>query len=420
MKDQVLIYVCATGGEIPDWIKVLPLGQVQLRDTREPFEVTEADLETIIKKFRADGIDLVVDYEHQSLGGGKAKAAGWVKELQVRPDGLYAQVGWTEVARQEIKAQEYRYYSPVLKLEPKTRRPVALMHLALTNTPAIVNAPLLAARFGGSELLMLREFSEEERKKLAREGKALPDGSFPIENREDLENAIQAYGRAKDQEAARRHIIKRARDLGATDLLPEDWEGSTKKKKEEEEKLMKAKLQTRLALKAEASEAEILAAVEAKLLLAEALPEIALALGLERHATVAQIKGAILGVIQGQDALKELTSEVTALRAKMAQREAEEVVAAALKNGKLQPSQKDWALKYAIQDLVGFQAFVEKAPKVVPVGEHFTMPKTAPDGGYLLTEADKKLCQALGIKEEAFKKQREAEMAAKEQTQGGE
>lgn len=69
-----------------------------------------------------------------------------------------------------------------------------------------------------------REFSEEERDQLAKEGKALPDGSFPIVTREDLENAIQAIGRAKDPDAAKTHIKKRARALGAEELIPDTWD----------------------------------------------------------------------------------------------------------------------------------------------------------------------------------------------------
>ena len=72
-----------------------------------------------------------------------------------------------------------------------------------------------------------REFSGKERDKASDKGHAMPDGSFPIENESDLKNAIKAYGRAKDKDAAKKHIIKRARALGLTDLLPEDW-GSSK------------------------------------------------------------------------------------------------------------------------------------------------------------------------------------------------
>lgn len=62
------------------------------------------------------------------------------------------------------------------------------------------------------------------REKAADKGYALPDGSFPIRNVEELHKAIQAFGRAKDKDAAKRHIIKRAKALKATGALPDSWE----------------------------------------------------------------------------------------------------------------------------------------------------------------------------------------------------
>jgi hypothetical protein len=71
-----------------------------------------------------------------------------------------------------------------------------------------------------------REFNADQRKAAAKSGAARGDGSFPIQNRQDLLNAIRALGRAKNPDAARRHIIKRARALGLTALLPKDWDAS--------------------------------------------------------------------------------------------------------------------------------------------------------------------------------------------------
>lgn len=70
-----------------------------------------------------------------------------------------------------------------------------------------------------------RDFSVEERQRLAKSGEAMPDGSYPIVTRQDLENAIRAIGRAKDREATIRHIKKRARALGAEDMIPAEWGG---------------------------------------------------------------------------------------------------------------------------------------------------------------------------------------------------
>lgn len=73
--------------------------------------------------------------------------------------------------------------------------------------------------------LRAREFSQEERERLAKKGHALPDGSYPIVTREDLENAIQAIGRASDPGRAKAHIKKRAAALGLSELIPEEWGG---------------------------------------------------------------------------------------------------------------------------------------------------------------------------------------------------
>lgn len=68
-----------------------------------------------------------------------------------------------------------------------------------------------------------KEFSDASREKLSQKGEALPDGSFPITNKRDLANAISAYGRSKNPEIVKRWIIKRAKALGARDMLPENW-----------------------------------------------------------------------------------------------------------------------------------------------------------------------------------------------------
>ena len=70
---------------------------------------------------------------------------------------------------------------------------------------------------------MKREFNQNERERLASSGAALSDGSYPIVNRGDLENAIQAYGRASNKGEVKEHIMRRARALGLEELLPEAW-----------------------------------------------------------------------------------------------------------------------------------------------------------------------------------------------------
>lgn len=70
-----------------------------------------------MRAFNAGGVDLPVDYEHQndkqdSLPAGPIPAAGWIKELEVRGNGLWGRVEWTTQASQLLESKAYRYISP--------------------------------------------------------------------------------------------------------------------------------------------------------------------------------------------------------------------------------------------------------------------------------------------------------------------
>lgn len=89
---------------------------------------------------------------------------------------------------------------------------------------------IVEAQSGKKNLLMFeqfvselneKEYNADEREEMTKSGEALPDGSFPIANVADLKNAIQAFGRSKDQPTTAKHIAKRAKALGAEDLIPD-------------------------------------------------------------------------------------------------------------------------------------------------------------------------------------------------------
>jgi hypothetical protein len=73
--------------------------------------------------------------------------------------------------------------------------------------------------------LEYRDISPDQRKQMAKDGRAMPDGSFPIATVDDLKNAIQAVGRANpgDRPKVKAHIKKRAKALGKSDLIPDNW-----------------------------------------------------------------------------------------------------------------------------------------------------------------------------------------------------
>jgi phage I-like protein len=124
----------ATGG----WYHLLPAGKFSGRDGRGPYVLNAAQMDALIQAFARLECDLPVDYEHQMMDAkdksGPVPAAGWIKELASRSDGLWGRVEWTPAAQECLTNKEYRYISPVF-VHDKGGRIQALTMAALTNTP---------------------------------------------------------------------------------------------------------------------------------------------------------------------------------------------------------------------------------------------------------------------------------------------
>lgn len=120
-----------------------------------PWQLTAEAARRLMTKAAARVNDIVIDYEHQTLlsadNGKPAPAAGWIKPNSLRYDEakglLAASVTWTEAAAAAIAADEYRYISPVFTYDGATGTVLDLIHVALTNQPAIdgMDAVTLAA-----------------------------------------------------------------------------------------------------------------------------------------------------------------------------------------------------------------------------------------------------------------------------------
>jgi phage I-like protein len=135
----------AVEGAAGNWIMLMPAGVFSGRRTgRGPFDTGGvAEMTAIIERTlqRAGGTEIVVDYDHQTIFaatpgvGGRAPAAGWIKEFEVRDDGLWGRVEWTAAAAAHIRAGEYRYISPTFYAPKETGKVLLLLSAALTNTP---------------------------------------------------------------------------------------------------------------------------------------------------------------------------------------------------------------------------------------------------------------------------------------------
>lgn len=74
-----------------------------------------------------------------------------------------------------------------------------------------------------AEIALKRAYSDDERADMSKKGYAMSDGSYPIKDESDLRNAVMAVGRAKDPVAAKMHCMKRAKELGREELIPQNW-----------------------------------------------------------------------------------------------------------------------------------------------------------------------------------------------------
>ena len=116
-------------------VKLLPLGLV--RCTHGDFLVDDESFKSIRCKFMERQVEIPIDYEHQTLKDVEAPAAGWIKDIILKSDGIYGVVDWTERAVGYLKNQEYKYLSPVISVRNSDRKAIGLHSAALTNTPAI-------------------------------------------------------------------------------------------------------------------------------------------------------------------------------------------------------------------------------------------------------------------------------------------
>lgn len=340
-------FLTLKGGEVdvsgaPEIISILPMGHVVSQ--KGEFDVDAESFAAMKAQIAQRGVDLVVDYEHQTLTGERAPAAGWVKELLLDDGQIKARVEWTLPAKQYLENKEYRYISPVITVRKADNKATGLHSLALTNTPAIegMDAIVNSLNFEGGQNNM------ELIKKLA---ELLGLGEDATE--EQVEEALKAC-------------------VAENKSLKEQPGGDGKQPPAQPENVVANKAVCELlGLKAGAATEDV-------------------------TAKIMELKG---GIVDGVN----LAAELKALKQREAERDADAAVELALKGGKITPAQKEWAREYALTAPKGFAAFVEKAPQVVPMDEiagggELALKSDKPDEATLL------VCKQLGISEEDRKK----------------
>ena len=152
------------GGEAPAEIQVIPHGFH--KTPKGDFICDKESAALVLREFESQVNDMVADYEHQTLSGAEAPAAGWIKGLVDKgADGIWAKIEWTDRAVTYIKNKECRYVSPVFLVRKTDKRVVKLINVALTNQPnidgmvPIVNKGSFEALSNKKEVTMKRLFT---------------------------------------------------------------------------------------------------------------------------------------------------------------------------------------------------------------------------------------------------------------------
>lgn len=188
-------------------IQLFPVGAFKARDGR-PRDVAagawfiDAQVaQRLIAQAAARATDVVIDYEHQTLNSAEnglpAPAAAWFSGsgLEWREgQGLFATgVQWTDKASAMLAAREYRYLSPVFTYDKQTGEVLELLHVGLTNYPALdgmASLPALAAaRF---ELAAPGTACAEENPRVNREQLIALLGLSTDASDEDIQTALTA------------------------------------------------------------------------------------------------------------------------------------------------------------------------------------------------------------------------------------
>ena len=298
MDETALCSVLLPAGDPPEWIQLMTPGALAANDGRK---WTLADPAAVALASQPAGVDLVIDYEHQTeftaKNGQKAIAGGWIKELQARADGIWARVEWTSAAAQHIRAREYRYISPTFA-HAKDGTVLRILRAALTNSPAL-NLTAIASQQSTKGDPSMDQFLKALLLALG-----LPEDAKPETALAKTKDLVEQNAQASTAIASVRKAFALAENVDVA----------------------KAVVNIAAAKKSEAPDPT-------------------------QFVSIAQFN--------------DVAARLKALQDDSIAEKAEDAVATAMAEGKIAPASKDWAVSYAKKDPEGFAAWAKNTPVIV-------------------------------------------------------
>lgn len=295
----------------------------------------------------------VIDYEHQTLhkeaNGQPAPAAGWIHGLRwLDGKGLYAEAELTQRARELVAAGEYRYFSPVFEYAKSTGDVVRVLMGALTNHPAIHGMDAINLMAAATARFGANPHPNPPETTVTLLEKLLAAIGLPANTTEDA--AIAACTSIKAQADAARDALKL--DGTAT------------------------------------AETVTAACTSLRTAAASATPDPA------KYVPVAVVE--------------ELKTSVAALTAQVGERQVEDLIAPALKDGRLLPAQEAWARDLGKTNVAALTAYLKTAQPIAALAGTQTggkPPAGEPDkDAHGLTKDELAVAAACGLTPEAYAK----------------
>ena len=353
--------------------QLLPAGEFAARDGRpgpgRTWKLSDEQGRKIAAELSAIAArtPVVIDYEHQSRNsqenGKPAPAAGWVKEVQARDDGLYGRVEWTANAAAAIKGREYRYVSPVYFHKPDGDI-LALQSVALTNVPNLDMVEISAHSVFHFQ---------------------------PPKTEVPMKRVLAALGLAEG--TGEDDVLTAVNSLLTSSTAIAVAAGLTKDAKSE---------QVMTAVQSAFSDRKKIAIAAGQ---AENAPVDAIVTVLAAAHTAGTVDPTKFVPIA---AFQEVRDQVNSLVTHKVDTDAETAVASAMRAGKITPAQKDWAISLHKADIKMFDDFVGKAPVLTSAQRSSTAPPAAGSAAADLDDADLAVMRQMGLSAEDMKKSREA------------
>ena len=443
--------IAISGNELPEWIELIPASKFSAVDGRGPFENSDPDSIIAASVAKMPQVGLVLDYDHSTdlaaPEGRPAPAAGWLKQFKVERGAIFARIEWTADAAEALKAKKYRYVSPVFE-HSKDGKVEHILRAALTNNPALINLPALAS---AENPHLVSPWSEGRIKDASTPGEgkeASTRGEYQGTSRDSLKppadrgegrlgvsGGVARMAKQKEQKPKLSDVMatleaaypdahpKKLMDAAAC-LMADDDDGDGAEDDDEhgDNDDMHAADDDPYAKETEEQTAARHADEMAKCTCDEEKAGMAKKheeqkarfarrkqIAFEQHCGL-ELKGkpgggdskmispSISSLIARHPMVVRMAREINSMRETQAKACATEKVDQAIREGRLIPSQREWAIEYCSTDVAGFDKFIGAQPVILQRGSDRTFSGRLGDAkSEGLTPKEQEICRNLGL-----------------------